>query len=260
MRQPRATAPAPTTAAPTDEPKADEPPSPDAPDAAPPTARPGEITLIGVVGQHGFESCTPTGERTWLHVTPTIGAVRVGGVPQQEAARWMGQPVVAFGRVATAPAVAALELTPCPPMQMRSDWVSTPQGIRIQRGSSPDFSYFEVRQLRALTELTARRDGDEVVVTWTNPLGDAATDLQLTLHYEGCYGKPGTDARDERWPRIDVGQAVTARWPSSTDAPTTRRGTPLHVARSVSVTASVEGVVFDLDVPLRVLGVSLDCP
>ena len=226
----------------------------------PVAARAGEITLIGVVGQHGYRSCSPTGERTWLHVTPTIGAVRVGGVPEEDAARWMGQPVVAFGRPAPPPPVPALELAPCPGMQMRSDWVETPQGIRIRRGPAPDFEYFEVRQLRALTELTARLDGEEIVVSSTNPLPVEATDLELTLYYEGCYGKPGTDTKREHRARVAVGEAVVQRWPRSTETTRAVRGTPLHVARSVSVTASVEGVVFDLDVPLRALGVDVACP
>jgi hypothetical protein len=216
----------------------------------------GDTWLLGVMGQRGAASCPSGMSRTWLNVVPTIGSVRALGVADDAAEALMGEPVIAFGRPRPlGTAMPEVEVHPCPPMQMREDWVETPQGIRIRREPQPDFDAFAVSTVRRIEEITATLEGDRVIVELGNPLPVRMEHIRLTLHYEGCFGKPGSHASTPKVAAVDPGASRRTAWPAFYED-----GGRSYAARSVQLSAQAAGAVFDLDIPLRVIGAVVDCP
>jgi hypothetical protein len=145
----------------------------------------GEEYFFAVLGQSGVEHCPDgTHETTWLNVKPTLGFVSADGTAQENL---FDQPVLARGTSTDAPKRAPIDAQPCPPMQMRSDWVNTPRGIRVQRTPTPNIEHFHMTSVRRLDELAVSRDGEEMVVSFRNPLPFLLVDVRLVVHYEGCY-------------------------------------------------------------------------
>lgn len=221
--------------------------------------------LLGLVGQSGVEHCPGGGfEREWLWLRPTIGRVSVSGPDDPVFDPLMDQPVLALGQPAAAPAagtsteLAKVEL--CAPAQMRSDWRTTPRGMRIERGPAPALDHFRVDAVRRLHELQAHADGDHVVVTLINPVPVVLADVELRVHYEGCFGKPGSMATATVIGDLGVGAQASARVPMLSQ----RAGAPdgRHEFRmySVQLLGRGEGVVIDLDARLGPLGVEVECP
>lgn len=220
--------------------------------------------LLGVVGQAGVQQCPEDDpfEVTWKSLRPTIGRVDISGPSDAVFESLMDKPALARGQPLTDshPESTGAAASPCAPIQMRSDWRPTPRGILIERSPSPRVGHFEVTAVRALHEVTARADGEHVIVQVTNPVPVELSDVELRVHYEGCFGKPGTTTQAESIGTLGVGAQISARMPQRIerdDAPK-RRGR--FVARSVHLVASAESVVVDLDIPLGVLGVELSCP
>ncbi len=225
----------------------------------------GPVTyLVGVVGQSGVEHCPPGGaEREWRDLHPTIGHVQVSGPEGSIFDPVMDQPVVAVGQPVDAPpgrpsTALAPEEEPCTPAQMRSDWRRTPRGTRIERGDRPDFRYFHADTVRPLHELQARVDGEHVVVGLTNPVPVALADVELRLHYEGCFGKPGSTSKTKVIGELGEGAHVEVRLPMwiRSDAAAGRNA---FRAYSVQLLGKGEGVVLDLDVSLLALGAQVQC-
>ena len=231
--------------------------------------------LLGVVGQQGTPRCTADNgyEPQWVGVHPTIGRVSVGGPEDPVFDSVMEQPVLALGRPQPRP-VRTIESggasgdeprdepggMPCAPMQMRSDWRQTPRGILVVREPAPSIQHFEVQALRPLHELSARFDADAVVVTLQNPVPVALEDVSLRVHYEGCFGKPGTTTKTREIGELGLGAVASTRVAQRTteaDSPPGRRS---FRAASVQLVGRADGVVIDLDVPLRTLGAGVDCP
>jgi hypothetical protein len=101
----------------------------------------------------------------------------------------------------------------------------------------------------------------EIAVTVKNDLG---APLLVTMHYEGCYGKPGTVAREQT---VEPGQkARTLRFPLIAERVYEHEqkgieaGRQLHAAQSISLSARAEGLTAAADAPLRLLGVKSGCP
>jgi hypothetical protein len=243
--------PAKATAAAAVAPTPDETPDPD----AAVVARPDDLYLLGRVGQDGVLSCADPTQRTWLHVTPTIGTVPVGGVTEAEAATLMGKAVVAIGTRGVAPTRPPLDIVPCPPMQMREDWIDTPQGILMHQGSGPPLPFFEATVVREIEGFVARREGDQIAVDVTNPLPIPMTAVEVTLHYEGCFGKPGSIGETSTVAELEPDATTTLTWEALHT-----RGDRSFRAYSVQWRAAAPHVVFDLDVPLSALGAVVECP
>ena len=53
-------------------------------------------------------------------------------------------------------------------MQMRGDWVNTPQGTRVRRDTAT-FEHFAVARVRRLDEWVVRADGEDLVVEFRKP-------------------------------------------------------------------------------------------
>jgi hypothetical protein len=222
---------------------------------------------IGVAGQTGIRHC-PNGNDEWLNLSPTIGFVGVGGPGSENIEKLLDRPVLARGSAGAAPESEApkVELKPCPPMQMRDDWVVTPRGIVVDDGNRPAIEYFHTTSVRPLDELSIRREGDEIVVELRNPLPFAIAQIGLSLRYEGCYGKPGSQTIRRDVGPLAVGEVRTERFPifaEKLDDGQKGGKQRRHRAHSLALIGELSGeatVHLDLDVTLAAMGVTVDCP
>lgn len=225
--------------------------------------RPPAGRLLGVAGRTGVEQCAddPAGESTWTALRPAVGLTPIVAEPATAAAldALRGRPVVVRGRpLAERPAdLPSQRPGTCLPMQMRSDWVWTPDGMRYLRPDRADLPAFGADGVDALETPTAERDGDELALRFVNPLDVPLEIVVLRLHYEGCYGKPGTAERSQLTDRLEPGARAEARFPAVV---TESDGHP-YAASTLQVFADAPDVWFDLDVPLGSLAAGrVECP
>jgi hypothetical protein len=229
----------------------------------------GDEWFLGVVSQTGVEHCPQEFDNPeWLDVRSTLGFIPTSGTSLDA---WMGKLVLAKGQAIPAPA-PRLKVKPraCPEEQMRGDFVDTPQGIRIDRQNHPAIGHFFVTSAEPLSSLKVTLEGEELVVEFGNPLPFALAEFGATVHYEGCYGKPGSMHRSSETKPLAVGETRIERFATVAEEeppPGERKGGPsarVHLAHSIELVAEPAAgsptLHVDLDVPLRVLGFSLDCP
>jgi hypothetical protein len=88
----------------------------------------------------------------------------------------------------------------------------------------------------------------------------ALADVEIRMHYEGCHGKPGTARREHPVGELAVGAGTRAQFPALVQAERAPGRLEPHQAYSVQVIAKGERAWFDLDVPLRMVGVDVECP
>lgn len=234
-----------------------EPPTPvDAPaESAGPTVR-----LLGVLHRMGDRTC-PGGQfqGTFVNEHWAVGLVPLHVPPEHEAAyaELRGRPVLVDGTVAAgAPVKAPAAVEPCPEMQMRSDWIDSPDGILRRRGPAP-LTGLAPTKLRAWTGLRGAQATDQMKLSLELDIDEAPLkDVRLVVHYEGCGGKPGTVAES-----FEIG-ALEPRRSRVVTAGLRRQARGLeYVAASVELAGAGEGVYVALDAPLPAIGVEpLDCP
>ncbi|MFT7623944.1 MAG: hypothetical protein ACI9WU_003130, partial [Myxococcota bacterium] len=158
--------------------------------APPKDAHAQTVSLAGLLTQQGQKQCLEKWEVKWVDPHWQVGFTRLTGTAGN-LQRLDGKPVLVTGTVDadfTPPLVK--HLGECPIPQMRSDWVESRSGMRIRRTGGSGISRLKQVQVRELTELKVRLDGDEVVVEFANPIDHMMEKLTIRLHYEGCYGKP----------------------------------------------------------------------
>ncbi len=219
--------------------------------------------LLGVVGQRGISHCPDGGyDRQWLALRPTIGRVGVSGPDDSVLDPVMDTPVLAIGQSTTAPPRQAPSIKPemCGAMQMRSDWYETPRGMQIEREPRPRISHFEMSAVRPLHELQVQPDGDHIVVTMLNPVPVPLHDVKLHVHYEGCFGKPGSTIETTDVGTLAIGAKISARVPRLVDRAKAQPGRRSFRAFSVQLVAEGDRVFVDLDARLGAFGVENDCP
>ena len=210
-----------------------------------------EFSLVGLLTRQGERQCTASGDVRWLHPRHEIGFVRLvsEGV---SLADYEDRIVIATGDVVPAPhRYPVVQRGVCPEMQRRMDWVEGPGGIRIRHGVGPRIPGFLVRRVRAFDGLTVAREGSELVVTFTNPLPETLIDVVLTMHYEGCYGKPGAMTQEMAFHRLRPKQRALAHFPLVGRIAGGSPGREVHRAWSIQVQGSAEDAAFDLDVPVN---------
>lgn len=257
--QPAGPEPAPSVAVPA--PPASEAPAPEAAERGEdPERRPGEAVLFGTLHRLGTKRCTDRESFEWDDVHLRAGFVRLTGDTKsiQDLVR---KPVLVFGSVGKAgrpelPRTASS----CPPFQSRSDWIDSPDGMLLRRDDGPGIADFRVRAGRSFDGIAARREGADVVLELTNPLAEALESATLTVHYEGCYGKPLTHHEARDLGALGAREKKSARAPAEARVTKGNRADLLHVARSVQLTGKAPDVYFDLDVSLHALGVDVECP
>jgi hypothetical protein len=224
--------------------------------------------LVGLLSEQAQKQCTrDSPEPRWVNPWFEIGFTRVAPAEGVELAAWKGKLVVVEGRREELPPLPKVEHAgPCAVMQMRSDYVEGPGGMRLH---APSFlgeptgrpGGFRVTAVRAFEGLAARIDDDELVVTVTNPFDAPLAPLTVAVHYEGCYGKPGSTERRQEVPALAPGQSVTLRFPVIAEQAERPAGRHVHTAYSVELRAPAGPARFDLDVPVRQLaGAAVRCP
>ena len=144
-------------------------------------------------------------------------------------------------------------------MQMRSDWSPTPRGMRIDRSPSPAIQNFEVAAVRPLHELSVKADGEFVVVTLVNPVAIQLRDVEMRVHYEGCFGKPGSRVETSTVGVLAPLAQVSTRAPMYLEAAGPPGRTSFR-AHSFQLVATGEAVTIDLDASMRALGIENECP
>lgn len=222
--------------------------------------------LFGVVTEQGTLDCAgaelgdpATHAGTWSDLYHEVGFVRLVE-PAFDPTPLVGRPVLALGTPRDGPPPARAG-GGCVAHQARGDWVYGKGGHRIRRSPEPPHVAFQPTSVTPLGAdvLRAHRVDDQIEITFRNPLDRPLTDLIVTLHHEGCYGKPMRAERTAAHPRLAPGDAFTARLPMMVD-----RGDPEHprhhAAVSVSIDATGERVAFDLDVPLSAYDAAVECP
>lgn len=218
--------------------------------------------FFAVASQVGVQHC-PNGKFEWLGIQPTLGWVTTSGSATAELDALMDLPVLARGRVGPKPErpPLAVEPAPCPEMQMRSDWVNTPRGMRARRTARVDAEHFHLTSVRRLEELQVVAKGDRAVASFENPLPFALTNVRLRMHYEGCYGKPGATRHESPSVTLQPGERLEHEF-AVFDAPDPKR---VHRAAAIElVIGGSEGppdsaVWADVDVSLHRLGVKFEC-
>jgi hypothetical protein len=226
----------------------------------------GSEYFLGYVSQTGIEHCQNGHEWEWLDVRSTLGFVPTGGMSLEP---HMGKVVLARGEAGKLPPVTkVVEPKPCPPMQMRSDWMNSPKGIRVDRGIHPAIEYFEVASAEQVEGFEVVRDGDELRVSFTNPLPFELVAVALLAHYEGCYGKPGSTQRGRPDVPLGPGAAVQVRFPIfAEDEPLVGQepgGDRVHLIHSIELrveaAAGAPTLYVDVDAPVEEFGVGVECP
>jgi len=244
------------------------PPSPQpAQDGAAPEPTPvdagGDEWLVGVLGQTGSLECVGGESRRWVDVAPAIGATTI--TADALADDLFDRPVVARGSIVADPPARTSERSaaaePCPPAQMRSDWIETPRGVRMRRdGSPPPLPHFAVQELRPLAELAVQTSGETLTVDFRNPLPVELHGVELRMHYEGCHGKPGTAMERHTVGTLAVGAGTRASFPTLVQSERAPGRPEPHRAFSLQVIAQGEHAHVDVDVRVAELGAAVKCP
>ena len=197
---------------------------PAAPAARASAARDGApVRVLGVLSRQHRRVCKPPrGDESWVDPRLEVGFVPLVGNVERFAGL-VGKLVVVEGtRAEPSAAPAADDEEICPLYQMRSDMVVTKGGMRLRRARSaavaalPALRVTSVREYRGLS---VSRDGDRITVELRNELGAALSQLAVTVHYEGCRGKPGADARTERVATLAPGATARLSFPALLDTP-----------------------------------------
>lgn len=219
--------------------------------------------VVGVLRRQGRWVCEeggPPDRGRWVDVHPAVGFVPLIDGPPAHARgpSLYGEIVVARGRVSDRrPLVPEPGRRACAPsMQLRSDYVNSPDGVLVRRKPAP-LAAFEAAQIARYDGLSARAIHGGVEVTFVNRLGrPLPAPLVLRAHYEGCYGKPGT-AHLER--RAESSLANCESFKATFPRFHTRSGRQAHALASTEVDASGDRIWFDLDVSIDALGVRVSC-
>lgn len=225
----------------------------------------GDIVLVGMVSEQGIRQCQGvTKEPKWIHPHLEIGFV--WAFPHKDFRFHKSRLVIAKGRTAPRPALRVKESLDCPGAQMRSDWVWSKNGMRVRRNGSPPFNAaFISKSVKSFDGLVIRDKGapssSEMEVAFVNTTGHPLNNLKLIVHYEGCYGKPGTTLREELVPKLGVGEKVIKIFPKVVERKSRAKWRRIHLASSLQITAKPHPVYFDLDWPLsRVKRLKRECP
>lgn len=232
------------------------------------------VLLIGHLTQQSY--CENS---KWIDPHFEIGFVPVVLDPQIDAKSFVQKMVVAMGEVDSSipPRKIQAGFSCGQEAQSRGDWVwgkdgsvrelrEVPSWIRKQlKWNEFETTTVRVNSIKPFSGLTAKMEGKELVVSFTNTLRRDLKEITVKAHYEGCYGKPGAIHQEKSFSSVAVNQTVLARFPViSVDEKQTN--TPLgdrsqHVVHSIQIVSSDQDVWFDLDASVKGdLGLPLECP
>ncbi len=211
------------------------------------------VLVIGTLSEQGTRRCTGKPKSEWVDRHFELGWVRLVG-KAHGAASIKGQVAMARGRKVRRPRPPkVVHKGRCPgPFQMRSDWTIGMNGVRIQRGIAP-VAAIATSAVMPYRGIVVKRAGPEIAVTLRNDTKAMWPDVTVSMHYEGCWGKPGSTARRRLVSMVKPGESVTVRF-------ATHAGFGLAMrAATVRLDGSGGPVVFDLDIDLADVGARVKC-
>jgi hypothetical protein len=223
------------------------------------------ITVVGVIHQDGQRVCDGRGHEQWIDLHYEVGftPLVVDDARAREVEPLHKRAAIVFGHVqAPPPANPVPSGGECPLYQMRSDWVVTAEGIRIPRGARAAEG-IAVERIVPFEGLAVERAGDTLKFALTNALEVPLADkLTLTLHYEGCFGKPGSTMRSQiREGELAPGDTWRAELPAFVHDPEGQDGRQVFRADSIELRAEGKGVAFDFDAGFHEIGAEgVPCP
>jgi len=223
----------------------------------------GDSWVVGVLTLQHAEQCTGSWDSEWVDPHHEVGFVRLVPVKGVDLKAWEGKLVMVRGVPAPPPVVVVKHTGECPGRQARNDWIFAKNGVRLQRTwPQPHPAAFTALEVKAFDGLTVRRDGETLHLRFTNPFEDITLDsVEVQIHYEGCYGKPGTRTRHAKLGMVAPGAYVDVEQPTIAIDEDGPRGRIVHKAWSVQATCLSEGYNFALDAPLRLFeSGGVDCP
>jgi hypothetical protein len=220
--------------------------------------------LVGILSEQWDRLCNGTQEADWIRPHLEVGFVRLVPNTKVDFKPYFKKPVVLQGGVPKDYVLEPVKHTgDCPGMQARNDWVFGKSGVRVLRSKpkgASSIKFFQADKVTKFSGLDVKKVGDKLEVTFENSLAKPLSGVAVSLHYEGCYGKPGAPTKTKELGPVKPGQEVTVPFDVlySMEMQGRLRGLQHHVAYSVQITTTSKEVVFDLDWPLHHLG--LKCP
>lgn len=244
-------------------PAAPEQAPPRVPEQAPPTEAEPLSVVIGVLHEAGDEHCEPKtpDNSQWVNPHYEVGftPLKLAANVESELVDLVREPVILRGRPTTeSPLETEVphDASGCVAYQMRSDMVRTREGIRIRRNTNLPAN-FEPQSVTKFDGLKVTASGEKLAFALMNPLQvPLEAPLQMVLHYEGCFGKPG--ARQVAHSHSGVIEPGGI-WRS--EAPRILEDGRTYRFASVQIIYSDPKVHFDFDARLSDLGVDgVACP
>lgn len=239
---------------------------------------PADVQLVGLLTKQYRGRCGADGQHKWDDEHWEVGFVRLDVLKGLDLSALEGKPVVVTGKVKTAQPIpapeyvhAAMELNPkpegpgieCPMYQMRADWVIGKNGMRIMRSRGAGLpALLAVTKASLFDGLDLEVRGDKLTVTFTSTSRSPLKGVEIRLHYEGCYGKPGTDTRTEKLGDLAAGAHRTVTFPTIVDEDQGKQwGIRHHRAYSIQVLAGPGTTLFDCDLSMGTFDATgIECP
>ncbi|MCB9672281.1 MAG: hypothetical protein H6736_04050 [Alphaproteobacteria bacterium] len=228
-------------------------------------------TLVGVIERHGTKACKPGAwdiefhaqhwQAGWvdLVVDDALVADHKGQIMELSGARTTERPV-------TEPIPDGLSPDNCPIPQMRSDMVESVDRMRYRRGDEPDLPAFKAFGAKPFEGLVAEPSKDGTKLVFRNTLGVTLEDVALQAHYEGCYGKPGSQRRKATAKSLAPGESLTLEAPLlllEDEKGPDRKGGRSHNYALAAILVSAVGpsTWVTIDIGASRLGIQVpDCP
>ncbi|MCA9518063.1 MAG: hypothetical protein KC635_24160, partial [Myxococcales bacterium] len=206
--------------------------------------------LVGELTAEGVEVCKADGTEEWVNPHHAVGFTVLKPKEGLSLDALEGQVVVLRGAVDP----KGMRFPPvryeaeCLPKQMRSDWVISKSGIRLQReGMGEVGPAFAVEGAEAWPGFEVTRSGDTLHVKLENTFEEPLVSVVVTVHYEGCYGKPGTAEEKAQAPVLAHGEKLERDFPAFVEEASNTPNRTTHRAFSVQLQARSKEVAFDFD-------------
>lgn len=212
------------------------------------------VIIVGVLTKQADKKCTGKPDPEWINEHFQVGFTRIAN-SQVDLEPFVGKIVAVTGaplhHYVPPPIVHTGQ---CMVPQMRSDWVEGPGGMRVKRLDGGVYPAFAVRKVEVHGGVQIRKSGDDVRVAFTNHTGRDLENVKVHLHYEGCYGKPGTIDETKGFPVVKPGEEVIMSFPALERREGAPKGRADHAAHAVSVEGSGDNlrVGIETSLPFRV--------
>ncbi len=222
------------------------------------------ITVVGVIHKDGQRICDARGIETWVNLYYLAGftPLVLDDATRRDVEALYRRPAIVFGHVTAPPQPDPVPGGgECPIYQMRSDWVITAEGMRIPRGTRAAEAV-AVERVAPFDGLHVDLRNAMLQISLTNPFEVPLEGLIITVNYEGCFGKPSSDARTTPHARaLPPGETWRTEAPLFIEDPDAPTGRQVYNSSSIEVRARGQDIAFDFDATFHEIGVpSVSCP